>query len=146
MPTQNQEDYLETLYVLTRDRKVARVKDVARMLNIQMPSVSAALKNLGKMGYLKHDNYGYIELTPEGEKVGGKVRETHLMLYDFLNRVLKVPAKAAEEDACRMEHALSPETIKRLIPFIEALRRSPDILEGKTFGNRKEPRKKAKPR
>ncbi len=121
--TASQEDYLESLFVITRSQKVARVKDVAEALKISMPSVSAALKNLEKKGLLKHDHYGYIELTPEGEDIGEKIYETHLLLSDFLTRILKVSPKTAEHDACLLEHNLSSETRKCLIEFIGRLKK-----------------------
>jgi len=120
--TASQEDYLEALFLITRSQSVARVKDVAGALKIRMPSVSAALKNLEKKGLLKHDHYGYIELTAEGEEIGSKIYETHLLLSDFLTRILKVTPKTAEHDACLLEHDLSPETRTCLIDFINRLK------------------------
>ena len=45
------EDYLEAIGNLEKKHRVARVKDIADNLNVQMPSVTGALKVLkGKVG------------------------------------------------------------------------------------------------
>ncbi len=127
--TASQEDYLETLFIIMQKQKVARVKDVAEALNIRMASVCAALKTLEKKGMLKHDHYGYIELTAQGEKIGKKVYATHVLLSNFLTKLLKVSKETAEHDACLLEHGLSSETRTCLIKFINK------ITQNKMFEN-----------
>ena len=39
--TQSLEDYLEAIYFLEKKSRVARVKDIAARLSVQMPSVTA---------------------------------------------------------------------------------------------------------
>jgi DtxR family Mn-dependent transcriptional regulator len=41
-----------------------------------------------------------------------------MLLKDFLSKVLKVGEENAEEDACRMEHAVSSETVEKLFEFM----------------------------
>jgi len=67
------QDYLEAVLILSRKHKVARVKDVARHLRVKPASVVAALKTLGDKGLLVHERYGYVELTPAGVRVAGRV-------------------------------------------------------------------------
>ena len=44
--SQSLEDYLEAIFHLIQENRVARVKDVAARLSVQMPSVTGALRSL----------------------------------------------------------------------------------------------------
>ncbi|MEA3305798.1 MAG: iron dependent repressor, metal binding and dimerization domain protein, partial [Candidatus Omnitrophota bacterium] len=72
------------------------------------------------------ERYGYVELTPEGERLAESVEKKHKMLNKFLTEVLKIDPKTAAEDACKMEHSISPETSKKLTKFIEFVETCPD--------------------
>lgn len=124
--TQSEEDYLEALYVIDREQKVARVKDVAKALDVKMPSVVSAVKSLSEKGLVEQEKYGHIELTKKGEKVAKDVYERHQLMYAFLHEVLGLDCEVAEQDACRMEHHLSPETRERLLRIVEFTRGCPD--------------------
>ncbi|MDD3540529.1 MAG: metal-dependent transcriptional regulator [Eubacteriales bacterium] len=124
--TQSEEDYLEALLVIDRERKVARVKDVAHALDVKMPSVVSAVKTLSEKGLVEQEKYGHIELTKKGRKVAEDVYERHQLMYAFLHEVLGLDPSIAEQDACRMEHQLSPETRERLLRIVEFIRGCPD--------------------
>jgi len=115
----NMEDYLEIISILTKRDKVARVKDISRMMNVKTPSVTSALDILSKNGLTIHERYGYVELTKEGEKLAQEVQKRHNLLVKFLTNILSIDPKIADEDACKMEHILSHETFRRLTKFIE---------------------------
>ncbi len=108
------QDYLESVYGLSRGAGFARLKDISRSLGVSMPSVNAAIKNLGARGLLSYERYGYIRLTPAGEKAGSKIAGHHSFLKDFFITVLGLPEADAERDACKAEHALSPAALLKL--------------------------------
>ncbi len=122
----NMEDYLETIALLKRDKSVARVKDISRLLKVTKPSVSSALGFLSESGLIIHERYGYVDLTLEGERLAKGVQEKHDMLTKFLREVLDISPKIAAEDACRMEHAISPQTFQKLTKFIEFVETRPE--------------------
>ncbi len=124
--TQSEEDYLETLYVIQLKNKVPRVKDVARALDVTMPSVVAAVRSLSEKGLVEQEKYGHIELTEKGEKIGRDVYKRHRLLYAFLNEVLGLEPRVAEKDACQMEHYLSPQTRERILRIVEFIRACKD--------------------
>ncbi|MCX8012319.1 MAG: metal-dependent transcriptional regulator [Desulfobacterota bacterium] len=113
------EDYLELIIKLKRKNKVVRVRDIARGMNVTMPSVTSMLNSLAKKNLIIHAPYDYVELTPWGFKKAQESLYKHNVFVDFLKKILKLDAKQAENDACRMEHAVSPATLKRLVEFIE---------------------------
>lgn len=106
---QSGEDYLEAILVLRQQNGIVRSIDVAQHLGYSKPSVSRAVSILKTSGYLTMEKDGRLELTPAGEEHAQLVYERHRFLSEWLVK-LGVPAEIAAEDACRIEHDLSPET------------------------------------
>ncbi len=113
------EDYLEMIYFLTEENGVARVGEIAQRLDVKSPTVNSAIKSLSECGYVDHEKYGYIKLTKEGEKLAITVKKKHEILYRFLTEFLMLDEKAAEKEACCIEHSISKETFVRLSKFFE---------------------------
>lgn len=112
------EDYLETIAALKKQNNVVRVRDIGKLLGVKSSSVNAAVRTLSGKGLVSHERYGYVNLTLEGERIARNVQGRHDMLLKFLTEILDVNAGEALEDACRMEHAISPVTFERLTKFI----------------------------
>jgi len=149
--TPSLEDYLEAIWTICLREKVARVKDIARCLGVTTPSVVSALNILAEKGLIKHESYGYIELTAQGELKAKEVDENHKLLFTLLNEIFGINAEIASKDACKIEHYLSKETIKRIEQFIQFLEehqeektlftsRFKEFIEkgGKDMGDKKE--------
>ncbi len=115
--TSNMEDYLEVILNLQQEQRVARVKDVAKRLNVKMPSVTGAMKGLAEKGLVNYERYSYLTLTEAGEKIAREIGERHKTFYNFLTVVLKLDHEIAELDACRLEHATSRKTFEKIKEF-----------------------------
>ncbi|MFW6161376.1 MAG: metal-dependent transcriptional regulator [Planctomycetota bacterium] len=113
------EDYLEAIFLLVRDQRVARVKDIAERLGVQMPSVTCALRGLCERGLVEHDPYSYATLTPRGERIARELFHRHQVLTAFLSDYLGLEPQTAERNACQLEHAIEPVVLERLVAFIE---------------------------
>jgi len=113
------EDYLEGIVMLGREDEVVRVSQLSKKLKVKMPSVTSALKKLAERGLLEHEKYGYIKLTAEGQEVAREVFRRHRALTHFFVEILGMDRKTAEEDACKIEHVISPLGMERLIKFVE---------------------------
>lgn len=113
------EDYLKTIHFLEKQEGAVRVKNIAMQMDITMPSVSSALKNLEKQGFVCHPRYDLVGLTPRGMLIAEEVERRHRVIKDFLSHVLGVEYEIAEKDACGMEHSMSPETLQSLVRFME---------------------------
>ena len=116
--TASMEDYLESVAMLRSRGKAVRVKEISMALGVKMPSVTAALKRLSDEGLVVHEKYGRVKLTPTGEKAAKDVFRRHEVLRRFLVGVLDIDPETAEEDACRMEHNISPISLERLAQFL----------------------------
>ena len=116
--TQSLEDYLETIYIIASERRPAQVRDVARLLNVKMPSVVKAIHELKKLELVTQEPYSPILLTAKGERLAKLVLSRHKLLRSFLVK-LGVSRKTADKDACMMEHILSAETIDKIRAYTE---------------------------
>ncbi len=123
--TKSTEDYLETILILSLDKKVVRIKDLAQHLNVKKPSVVSAVKYLKRKNLVRQEHYGHVELTEEGEAVAKKIYKRHKALYKFFHNFLGISPSTAEKDACRIEHFLAPETMERILKFIEFIENCP---------------------
>lgn len=119
------EDYLEAIANLYRDGKVVKVRQLSRTLNVKMPSVTAALERLSDEGLVVHKRYGDIKLTPEGDRAAQDVIRRHRALSRFFAEGLNISKKTAEEDACKIEHVISPLSLERIVKFIEFMEACP---------------------
>ncbi|MDO9542692.1 MAG: metal-dependent transcriptional regulator, partial [Kiritimatiellia bacterium] len=122
----NMEDYLEAVAAIKKEKGVARVRDIGRLLNVKKPSVTSALNTLSRAGLVLHERYGYVELTPEGQKIASGVQSRHNILVKFLTNILSIAPRIAAEDACRLEHSISPLTLGKLTKFIAFVETCPD--------------------
>ena len=109
-----QEMYLKVLYQVRADYEVARVRDISKGLGVNPGTVTSTLKRLEKMGFVKHDRYGVVALTPRGVNVAECMIRRFETLRGLLTEILGVDPEVAEVDACMMEHAVSPATVNRM--------------------------------
>ncbi len=123
------EDYLETIYLLVQEQGFARVKDVARARDVKAASVSIALRRLAELDLVRYERREYIALTPEGERAGRRVFSRHRLLSRFFEEVLNLPAAAASEQACAMEHSLTDEAMDGMARFFEFLGTCPSVIQ-----------------
>jgi DtxR family Mn-dependent transcriptional regulator len=119
------EDYLEAIYHLERERRIARVRDIAKRLGVKMSSVSSALKSLSSRGLVSYDPHQFITLTDRGIRTAEEIVRKHEILKRFLRSVLRLDEAVAEENACRMEHHLDPQVVEQLVGFVEFVEMCP---------------------
>lgn len=119
------EDYLEAVLFLVRQKRVARVRDIASHVGVGSPAVTAALKTLSKRGLVNYDRYQVITLTDHGRELAEAISYRHHSLRLFLAEVLGMDNTTAEANACRIEHAVDDEFLDRLTRFGEFIRRCP---------------------
>jgi len=124
--TSSLEDYLETIYELVRDQKLARVKDIAKARGVRAGSVSPAMRRLAAMGLIEYAHREYIDLTPAGEQLARSIYARHQLLTRFFEQFLQMPSEEAKADACAMEHSLSPHGMEHLVRFFEFLQVCPE--------------------
>jgi Mn-dependent DtxR family transcriptional regulator len=113
------EDYLEAVYELGGADGAVRSVDLATKLEVSKASVNNAVNNLKQAGLVEQPYYGDITLTKRGAEYAASILERHHVLYHFLLDVLGVQPEVAADEACKMEHAISDDTLKRLTAHLK---------------------------
>lgn len=112
------EMYLETILILSEKLPVVRSVDVANELDFKKSSVSIAMKNLREKNQITVTDAGYIYLTDEGKAIAEMIYERHKVIAKVLE-ALGVPKDIANNDACRIEHVISPESFEAIKKHIQ---------------------------
>ena len=112
------EMYLETILILSQEKRVVRSVDVADYMGFSKPSVSRAVSLLKQGEYLTMDKDGFLWLTDAGREVAEKIYARHPVLTALLKQV-GASDKVAEDDACRAEHDISDETFEALKKYLK---------------------------
>ncbi len=123
--TASQEDYLEAIYQISKEKKAARAKDIAKFLKVSGPSVTAALRNLSAMQLINYAPYDLITLTSKGNEIAEEIVNRHQALKKFLTNVLGVNSTEADNAACQMEHSVPNTIVERLIKYAEYVETCP---------------------
>ena len=123
--TPTMEDYLEAIYSISLEKRVVRVKNIAEKVGVKMPTVTNMLKTLSQKGLIDYEKHEYLELTSKGREVGKEIDRRHHIIRNFLTHILKIDPVIADEEACKMEHGMSAETLDRLTQFIDFIQACP---------------------
>jgi len=108
------EEYLEAIHRLSGKRNALSTTGLAERLKVRPASVTGMLKRLAEMGLISYRRYGRIALTPEGRRRSRAIIRRHRLAERLLSDVLGVPLDQVHDEACRLEHALSPEVESRI--------------------------------
>lgn len=107
------ENYLETIYILSKKTSSVRSVDIATELGYSKPSVCVAMRNLREKGYISTDTDGAITLTTTGKKIAENIFNRHEVITNWLTSI-GVSREQAAIDACRIEHVISQESFECL--------------------------------
>ena len=117
--TPSLEDYLKTILILEQEKPVVRVKDISSMMEVRMPSVTEALKNLRRIGLVNYQKNSFINLTDEGIEIAECILSRHMILLRFFAEVLGLDDRWIKNQACKIEHSIDSETTLRLSGLID---------------------------
>ena len=111
------EMYLETIHILQEKNGSVRSVDISEHMGYSKPSVSRAVGLLKSGGYITVSKEGLITLTETGTQRAQKIYARHTLLTKVLT-MLGVSKETADEDACKIEHAISDETFQALQNYV----------------------------
>jgi len=112
------EDYLEAIFQIIAEKGAARPKDISTRLGVKNSSITEALITLSKKKLINYAPYELISLTSKGQSVARKVVKRHNILHRFFTKILLIGEKESEEIACKVEHVIGPNILKKLETFI----------------------------
>ena len=123
-----QEDYLEAIYNLNVEKGYVSAADISDRLGVKPPTVSSMIVSLAKKGYLEHERYRGMRLTPSGEKTARSVIKRHQVISELLS-MLGVDSQTAYVDTEGIEHHVHPTTVRRFERLADYLRDNPQALK-----------------
>lgn len=92
----------------------ARAVDISRALNITPGSCSTGLKSLLKKGFIVEDENKFIKLSKQGKDIVKVVEVNRNSLISFFKNTLKLDDEQAVKNACKIEHLLDAEVVKKM--------------------------------
>lgn len=114
--------YLQAVAALKTEKGHVRVGDIADRLAVSKSGVTSMLRSLQGRGLVDHERYGCVELTDAGLKLASRTESNRRVLTVFLTEILGVTEGIASEDACMIEHLVSPEVTMELLRLTSFMR------------------------
>jgi len=108
------EEYLEAIYRLSGGDEAPTTSRLAEHLKVRPASVTGMVKRLAELGLVSYKRYGSISLTAAGKRRARSLIRRHRLAERLLTDVIGVPIEQVHDEACRLEHALSPDVASRL--------------------------------
>jgi len=106
--------YLEAIYYMRAEGEVVTNARLADWLGVSRPTVTAGLRRMVRDGLLRGDNGKEVAFAPEGERIAASIVRRHRIMERWLTDALGLDWIAADEEAARLEHAISEVVEKRL--------------------------------
>jgi DtxR family Mn-dependent transcriptional regulator len=114
MVSENAEDYLACVYDLSVQDRAVKTNEIAAKLGLSPASVTEMVQKLAVDGFLNYERYKGVTLTPKGRKVAERIKRRHRLLERFLVDVLGMKREKSHEEAMKLEHTVSDESVERL--------------------------------
>lgn len=109
------QNYLKIIWSITEHADApATISVIAARAGLRLSSVSDAVKRLVAAGLVKHQPYGAIELTQEGQAAALQVIRRHRLIETFLVQSLGYTWDQVHDEAEVLEHAVSDLMIERI--------------------------------
>lgn len=118
MISKSLEEYLKTIYVISKQSGNIRVTDIANKMGCTKASVNKAINNLKENNLINYESYGKIEMTPNGENLARKILEAYDIVYVFLKEVLNLEEEQAKHEAESIKGAITDETVNKLARYV----------------------------
>jgi DtxR family Mn-dependent transcriptional regulator len=118
MRTSHLEDVLEAILLLGEDDKTLVLSSsIAQHLSMDESRLEKPLKQLLSQGKVVSRDGG-LELTDAGRRQAERIVRKHKTLECFFTEMLGMDREFASQEACKLEHEVSDETIERLSTYI----------------------------
>src|SRR2546422_1973181 len=122
--TPRNEDYVEIIYELIREKGYAKPVDIASHLHVRPPTVTGMLDRLHSEQLILHEKYGGITLTEKGKSMARSLGQRHALLVAFL-KLFGVEETTAQKDTEGLEHYIDSRTQDLLPRFVNYVDQNP---------------------
>ena len=113
-PSEVVSHYLEAIYYISNEGEAVRSARLADWLGVSRPTVTVALRRMSRDGMVRLNARKEIELTARGRRMAEAIVRRHRIMERWLTDGLGLDWVTADEEAARLEHAVSDVVEKRL--------------------------------
>lgn len=106
--------YLEAIFYLQAEGESVRSARLADWLGVSRPTVTVALRRMIRDGMVRIDTRKEIVLTAAGRQAAESIVRRHRIMERWLTDALGLDWVQADEEAARLEHAVSELVEQRL--------------------------------
>ena len=113
-PTEVVARYLEAIYYMEAEGELVRSARLADWLSVSRPTVTVAVRRMTRDGMVRLNGRKEIELTERGREAAAAIVRRHRIMERWLTDALGLDWVSADEEAARLEHAVSDVVEHRL--------------------------------
>ncbi|MGI8562850.1 MAG: metal-dependent transcriptional regulator [Candidatus Dormibacter sp.] len=106
--------YLEAMYYIDAEGESVRSARLADWLGVSRPTVTVALRRMVRDGMVRLDGRKQVVLTDKGRQAAASVVRRHRIMERWLTDSLGLNWLQADEEAARLEHAVSEAVEQKL--------------------------------
>src|SRR5207245_9899316 len=106
--------YLEAIYYMWAEKEPLRSARLADWLGVSRPTVAVGLRRMTRDGLVRMNGRKEIELTAEGMRAAESIVRRHRIMERWLTDGLGRDWVTADQEAARLEHAVSDVVEQRL--------------------------------
>lgn len=125
--TSGMEDYLEMVYRNSLKEGYLRISKLAELLNVQASSATKMVQKLTRLGLLRYQKYGIIQLTESGKEIGEFLLSRHKIIEKFL-KLLGADEEVLVETEL-IEHNISVDTLQNIDLLNKFMEEEPEFKE-----------------
>ena len=108
------EEYLEAIYRLQERNGSAKTNEIVRVMHVAPGTVTNTIERLERESLLVHEPYRGVRLTEKGRSIALQVLKKHRLCERLLTDLLGVEWDKSHDAACKLEHAVSDELVKKI--------------------------------
>lgn len=114
MGTLTEENYIKTIYSLSFEAGEVTVSELARKLNVKLPTVNSMIKKLAAKKVVSYAPYRGIKITERGKKEALSIIRKHRLAELFLVEVMGLGWEEVHDIAEQLEHVESERFYDRI--------------------------------
>lgn len=106
--------YLAEIYRLQDEHPWATLSMIADAMGVSLQAASRMVRRMAENGYIRHEPYQGVQLTPEGEKIALHVIRRHRILEAFMVKVMQFGWDEVHDMVDRLERGVDERVIERM--------------------------------
>jgi|TARA_B110000305_G_scaffold233542_1_gene290144 DtxR family Mn-dependent transcriptional regulator len=114
MNSQTKENYLKSIYFLSKKNKEISLTELSDLMNVSKPTANNMIKKLTLIGWVSYEKYKPILLTDKGEKEASLIVRKHRLSEIFLSKIMGFGWEEVHDIAEDMEHLKSEKLFDRM--------------------------------